>query len=615
MKKILILSTEEDVINSNKLGLLKKNIIIISLHKEVEDKLKELNIKDYKTNEEYELEKTYYNIDKESMEFSKIWFNEIKDLMKYGKITLGECIRCSYLFSEIYKNIRLLKNIINKEKPKEISTCYYKNFIPQNFLIENNDNSIYEIIKEIIKNKGIKLIPIGIKNSQIKKKKKNDYLKKILSKLQNNLLIRLKSNKKKKVLLIGSANQFSSIISELKRMDYITIRGGDNFGLSLLNNRGDYYITFKYFNTRKINKRLSIAKKILNKYYKEVKLRDKFRSKFIYGGVDYWNVFKVKLRFLYKDEFLNTIKNIEIINLLSNRGYFDLIAVSTDINTFEKTLVIATKNVNKQSIVIQHGATTHPVSFLPLTADYIAVWGDTSKNWLEKEGKINEKRIIVTGCGKFDSYFSRYKKNKEKVYNFFKISKNKKIILYAPAFHYRYGQFPNFQLNIPQITEIYKEMFKSIEKLMGFHLIIKLHHSDRLIDLPIKIAKEMNFRKYSIIQSYDLHSLINASEMVITSWSTVGYEAMLLKKPVIVIDFTLDRRSDSGNYVKYNAAIGVYKKSILSKTINKISQDNKFKDELITKSQIFLKRSLHKMDGKSSHRIAKAIDNIIKGKL
>jgi CDP-glycerol glycerophosphotransferase (TagB/SpsB family) len=518
-------------------------------------------------------------------------------------------MRCSYLFSEIYKDIKLLKKIIKKENPKEIIFGYYTNHFENNFLLEDNDNSIYWITKEIIKNKKIKLINLNFKEKIIQKRDK--LFSRLLSKIQNKLLFSLKLSKNKKVLLIGSRNQFSNIIASLRAMNYTTIRGGSDSGLSLLKNGGDYYITFRYFINKVIKKNLFRAKILLNEYYKQLRAKKDFKKSFIYDKINYWKIFEQKLKFLYKKEFLNVIKNVEIINFLYNKNYFDLIVVSNDINTFEKTLVIATKNLNKKSLVIQHGATTHPVSFLPLKADYICAWGKLSKAWLMQQGKINKNRIMATGCSRFDSYFSPCKLTKKEVYKSFNIPEKKKIILYAPPFHHRYGHFPNFQLNIDEISEVYKEIFSNMKNLKDYHLLIKLHPSDKLVKLPKQVAKEIKFEDYSMIQDFDIHSLLNAAEMVITSWSTVGYEAMLLNKPVIVLDLTKDRRSENGNYVKYNAAIGVYKKSILYKVINKISQENKFKDNLIKNAKIFLKKSLHKLDGKSSDRIAMSIKDII----
>src|SRR3989344_7001974 len=138
MKKVLILSTKEDVINFNNLDFFKKissEDVVITLHKDAEDKLEELNFKQYKTNRNYEDDDSYNGIDIDAMNFGRKWFNEIRDLMLYDKIILGECVRVSYLFSEIYKYVRLLKSIIKKENPNKIILAHYKNYVGGNIIL------------------------------------------------------------------------------------------------------------------------------------------------------------------------------------------------------------------------------------------------------------------------------------------------------------------------------------------------------------------------------------------------------------------------------------------------------------------------------------------------
>jgi surface carbohydrate biosynthesis protein len=174
------------------------------------------------------------------------------------------------------------------------------------------------------------------------------------------------------------------------------------------------------------------------------------------------------------------------------------------------------------------------------------------------------------------------------------IDHNKKIILFT-------SQPVTDEENFVLLQEIFDEFSKLSE---DFHLIIKLHPAEDG-RLHKNIAK--NFKNYSIIQNIDIFEIINASDIVITYWSTTGLEAMVFGKPLIVLN--LSGKPDKVDYVKEDAALGVYNKNNLSKSIMKCLDDSEFNKKMIESQKKFIYKEAYKIDG----HVAKRLLNIVYG--
>ncbi|MEK6834917.1 MAG: hypothetical protein AABX61_01490, partial [Nanoarchaeota archaeon] len=161
-----------------------------------------------------------------------------------------------------------------------------------------------------------------------------------------------------------------------------------------------------------------------------------------------------------------------------------------------------------------------------------------------------------------------------------------------------------------QYKKVYRELFNAVEQFPDLFLIIKKHPSGSLEENIIKdLAKKENFNNFVIIDDMDIYNILNASYGIITRLSTMALEAMLIKKPVIIMDTYFDTNDNFG-YTMFNAALHAKKQGDLKKLLKLI-----YNEDVIKKLQNNMDKFVnynYSVKGNASSRMAELIENIIK---
>lgn len=136
--------------------------------------------------------------------------------------------------------------------------------------------------------------------------------------------------------------------------------------------------------------------------------------------------------------------------------------------------------------------------------------------------------IIENGYPRIDLSFSS-EEDKNSLYNELNISHNKKTILYAPTFR---GSHIGTNSN----DQIFTDFVTMLEKTYSekYNILIKLHHINSKKKLNIKILPD----------SYDSNLILGITDILITDYSSIAFDFLALKKPIIYYAFDLD------NYLK-----------------------------------------------------------------
>ena len=74
------------------------------------------------------------------------------------------------------------------------------------------------------------------------------------------------------------------------------------------------------------------------------------------------------------------------------------------------------------------------------------------------------------------------------------------------------------------------------EKRGDWHLIVKPHGSVPKETVYSKLPASSN--SMSIIEDVDGVALLSCADVLITDWSTIGFEAALLNKPILIVNLT-----------------------------------------------------------------------------
>lgn len=179
------------------------------------------------------------------------------------------------------------------------------------------------------------------------------------------------------------------------------------------------------------------------------------------------------------------------------------------------------------------------------TEDFLTSLGPLSSKSLSNGLQVPFEKIVVTGSPRLDYFFQDNKKIRLKVNEKFKFDRYKKVIFWMPTF--RQSQNKN-------ISEDYLEnstglpLFNTDEELTNFScflnrnnilLVLKIHHLQE--NIPIFKRKLINIM---LLHDEDLHEMgiqlyqfIPLSDALVTDYSSVSVDYLLLNKPII---YTLD---------------------------------------------------------------------------
>jgi len=230
-------------------------------------------------------------------------------------------------------------------------------------------------------------------------------------------------------------------------------------------------------------------------------------------------------------------------------------------------------------------------------ADRICVYGSQGLEALSSFGYAKE-RIILTGTPKYD-YFKTLDpiKSKAILQENTSVNSEKKLVVIGMSV-WREG-------DEDWISDFIKFCNKN-----NFEIIIKLHpkykeSSHEMSETKIKIISERcKNLKYFITYDMELPLLLSASDVVITDYSNVGIDAVLLGKPLISVNFLRELWDDYPQRIdKFGASIYVEEYLKLKNIILEVLNENKHVAELKKGREKVVSRFNFYNDGKASDRI------------
>mgnify|MGYP002579271670 FL=1 len=196
-----------------------------------------------------------------------------------------------------------------------------------------------------------------------------------------------------------------------------------------------------------------------------------------------------------------------------------------------------------------------------------------------------------------------YKNNKnitEKVYKYFNIESNRKIVLYAPTFRNE----SNGNVYMSQYEECCKALNKKFSS--DYIMLVKMHPNVIMDSSFVKYNKNVkNATMYP-----DIQELISVADVVITDYSSVAFEAGIVNKKVFLIAKDFEEYIKKERQFKFDLNDIPFKiaktESELIENINKFSYDE-YKQRL----KVFYDKIGFKYNDNAAEYIVKRIKNEI----
>ena len=270
--------------------------------------------------------------------------------------------------------------------------------------------------------------------------------------------------------------------------------------------------------------------------------------------------------------------------------------IAIEVNFILRNAIRYCKERKTRSIVVQHG-TPNKYSlhaFVPFEGDLFLAWGDFSKEFLVQNNMPSE-RVTLTGGIHFDRTLSIVP-DKDQISKTLGIDPAKKWVLFTTQGSGTGG--------IPTLEEIHNgvvETARAMENSQNVQLIYQVHPSQD-IDSIKEILENVPSDNYIICKYKDTEELISASDAMITFFSTTAMDAVLLKKPLLLINLSDDR--DFFPFEKMGVAKSVTDarniRTSIKEMLNGFSAKNKSYDEVAN----FIN---YKNDGKALQRVMTVI--------
>jgi len=235
-----------------------------------------------------------------------------------------------------------------------------------------------------------------------------------------------------------------------------------------------------------------------------------------------------------------------------------------------------------------------------LAAEYLAEYGQLVCDELSALGYAREQ-LFAVGSPRFDAYVRDIKKAARQMRKGVTILSNTP----TPSVGERYGTY--------SIEECFKALGNAIRKIPNARLLI----ASRSVSAHAAFYEEMHARglkgvNYENAWDAPLPGLFQQADIFVCSFSTVAYEALLYRLPVIIAAFAPTEKMMAdfhfAHFVDAGALRIAHSPEELADILQELSADPEARARMSAAAQKFMKDNFS-FDGHASKRIAKLIRN------
>lgn len=309
-----------------------------------------------------------------------------------------------------------------------------------------------------------------------------------------------------------------------------------------------------------------------------------FKNKFVFNNIAFWNRIENSVKMHLFITLPRLYFNYILVDAFFKKNRNAAVLLASDCTPYDRCILMAAKNNRIYSGVVQHGVLVEPSGHNKIIADNIFVWGEAAKKWYEKYGNDPE-RCIVTGNPKHDEIIKSISEGfsskdfKEKL----SIPSGSRVITiltnFVDGFCVSNSELENFEMIDSVLT--------AVGSKNDFFVIVKLHPSETLKYYRAFQTKiRTKYKNIMFIKNIDLMALLNISDIIVSWYSSTVVEAMLLKRPAIIFDYTTKRSLVP--YEKYGAVLKVKNREGMKDAILNIMNDGDFRKKMFNAQEKLL---------------------------
>jgi hypothetical protein len=368
-----------------------------------------------------------------------------------------------------------------------------------------------------------------------------------------------------------------------------------------------------YLNMKIVLKALKESKK-LHRDYRLLSRSAGFRDSLNYNGLPLQELIGRNLSLFFSRPYLVIIISfIEMANRMLATENPDIVLLGGESYTEGRALINRAKLRDIPTLLLQHGLYYRYVMYYnhidgdigpnkEATAPYcpipdkFAMQDKYTKDIMVRYGKISAEDVIITGVPRYD-IFTRANEilNREEIFRKLQLDPDKKLVTWMTQ---------------PSATDErnISAVYNAMKSLKDAQLVVKLHPSQE-----VKGSVYLKDRSYIPLvisgEGAITLELLYASDIIIAWQSTVAIEALILDKPLIVINFI--GKPVPPQYVDTGAAVYIDKEDKLKPAIESILYDREAQQRLSAARHRFLSDNGYRLDGQASKRVADLVVSMI----
>jgi hypothetical protein len=606
-----------------------EELLFVSIRSEVDLFLREKATLPSRPLDSFTLAKSFIDIEDEAARLSPSWHVcDGRDVTFFDGLSFGDFVGMDIYFfwRDLVATIELIRAIVTQEKPTEIvyvdDRCFALNIILSygdviTLVCNNLDVETTALSADLVTRLRY-LLQRHVKFSLIWYLRDHVFR---LYDIYNRVRYKIRRSNWRRESNIGSATvkrcssgkgsklqtnlvivdypfrMLPPVVKKLQQRSRVVVLASTPEAYSLLAEQGLPYVTFQQYHPRGRRKAIRNKLRRLKKMGQAVLNDDEFRAHLSYGDLPLWHAVEEQLKFEFFHRFPRLLVKSERVRNLLRLEKPDCIVVSLDCRTYTRVPLRIGEQLDIPSVLVQHAITTgnRPLfPFVPFLTDKQAVWGDAAREWFLERG-VDPERLVVTGSPSFDHLFHKETStlpSKEKLCALLGLDAEKKIYVLATE--------PILESDNERSVNCVLEAMKSVPQAQ---LIIKLHPAEgrQALQWYRNLVQASGLTSVVVVSDLDIHSLLKHCDCLMTYDSTVGLEAMLLDKPVIIINPT--GHPYRVPYVAHQAALGVHTEAEMLPAIQSIG-DPQVMGELLENARRFSYHYAYLPDGQAAKRVA-----------
>lgn len=335
-----------------------------------------------------------------------------------------------------------------------------------------------------------------------------------------------------------------------------------------------------------------------------------FARGFCCNGIDLWPVVRPELARIFTDELPRLAGWADNLAYVLERYRVDITLLSLDCLPPQRIAAMASRLRGIPSIYLPHGVlffrrdcTNRPV------ADRVAAWGPAlAERYALGHRPLTPGQMVVTGNPRFDAFADAPLRDRAEVRRALGISPQKRMVLFVtelPIQRFSLSAFnPGDHASLPLLYAL-----RATADRPDLHLVLRPRPDED--PAPLRARVEAAGRQdVRIVTDRPLYDLLCAADVVLVRESTVGLEAMLCGKPVIVLRVPGTREVIP--YASEGAALLATGPAETLRCLEAVLDDGPTREGLLQCQALFVARHAGPIDGKALDRLGSLIEESVR---